>query len=107
MKCIQELFVLTLQLYVSIIISKIKELKTKEESPPRGRTAWARILATPPSSWWDIGSVTVPCLSFFPCKMGMITVFYLLELNIIPYSYTNTVSSISLAMLLLLFLAHK
>lgn len=110
MKCIQELSVLTLQLFVNRIISKIKELKTKEESPLWSRTAWVRILATSLTSGWDTGSVTVPCLSFFPYKMGVIIVFYLLELkpvNIIPYSYTNTVSSISLAMLLLLFLAHK
>lgn len=40
MKCIQGLSVLTLQLYVNIVISKIRELKTEEESPLCSRTAW-------------------------------------------------------------------
>lgn len=107
MKYIQELSVLTLQLYVNIIISKIKELMTKEESPLWSRAARIRILAAPLTFPWHVGCVTVPRLRFFPCTIGIIVVFYLLELNIIPYNYTSTVSSISLAMLLLMFVAHK
>lgn len=81
---------------------KNKRVETEEESPLRSRTAWVRILATPLSSQWDTAYVTIPCLSFFPCKMGVIIVVYLLELksvNIRPYNFTNSATSVSLAML--------